>query len=162
MKAHEMSELFALMMLAWPNAPMFQNGKMEPTIRLWTLCLSEMDFTTGQAAVIRLCRTSKFPPSIAEMREAGEKIRKRIKGEADSVILSLRNETPFHSEKIRLRAEQAIELMGGEERLLTPIDENCSRYNVEDFRDAYRQVWREETRRTVQALYSPDAAELPE
>lgn len=78
MTRREMSELFLLMRLAWPNAPMFQPDKMKPTIILWAACLPDVDFLTGQAAVVRLCRECKFPPTIAEMREAAEGVRKEI------------------------------------------------------------------------------------
>ena len=78
MTRQEMTKLFALMMLAWPKAEMFQRDKMKPTIALWAACLPEVDFLTGQAATIRLCRECKFPPTIAEMREAAENVRKEI------------------------------------------------------------------------------------
>ena len=64
----EMSELFSVMMLAWPNAEMFKGGvaKLAPTIKLWTSCLPEIDFWTGQQALIKLCRVCKYPPTIAD------------------------------------------------------------------------------------------------
>ena len=66
----EMSELFSVMMLAWPNAEMFKGGvaKLAPTIKLWTSCLPEIDFWTGQQALIKLCRVCKYPPTIAEFK----------------------------------------------------------------------------------------------
>ena len=117
MKVYEMSELFALMMLAWPNAPMFQPKQMEATVRLWTVCLPNMEFLTGQAAVIQLCRTCKFPPSIAEMRETEEEIRKEIKSEIHNAVLSLRNGRLRLGKTRPDRIEKAIARIGGEERL---------------------------------------------
>lgn len=78
MTRQEMTKLFALMMLAWPKAEMFQRDKVKPTIALWAACLPEVDFLTGQAATVRLCRECKFPPTIAEMREAAENVRKDV------------------------------------------------------------------------------------
>lgn len=71
MTKKEMTEIFSVMLLAWPNAEMFKGGvaKLGPTIELWTDCLSDVDFWLGQQAVIRLCRECKFPPSIAEFKE---------------------------------------------------------------------------------------------
>lgn len=42
MTKKEMTELFGVMLLAWPNAEMFKGGvaKLGPTIELWTACLS--------------------------------------------------------------------------------------------------------------------------
>ncbi|MGN1117428.1 MAG: replicative helicase loader/inhibitor [Acutalibacteraceae bacterium] len=64
----EMSEIFAVWMLAYPNAEMFKGGieKLEPTIKLWTKCFKNLDFETAQRAAIHLCKTSAFPPTIAE------------------------------------------------------------------------------------------------
>lgn len=50
----EMSEIFAVMLLAYPNAEVFKGGiaKLGPTINLWVTCLPEIDFWTGQQAVV--------------------------------------------------------------------------------------------------------------
>ena len=156
MKVSEMSELFALMMLAWPNAPMFQPKRMEATVRLWTVCLPDMEFLTGQAAVIQLCRTCKFPPSIAEMRETEEEIREDIKREIRNAVLGLRNGRMCFGNTRRDRVEKAIARIGGEERLWIPINENESMFNIEDFKAAYLQLCREEMEQTVRALYPTD------
>ena len=65
----EMTEIFSIMMLAWPNHRMFDPGTLKQTVELWAACLSDIDFDLGRQAVIRLCRECKFPPSIAEFRE---------------------------------------------------------------------------------------------
>lgn len=51
----EMSEIFAVMLLAYPNAEVFKGGiaKLGPTINLWVTCLPEIDFWTGQQAVVK-------------------------------------------------------------------------------------------------------------
>ena len=70
MTNQEMTELFSVMLLAWPQAEMFKGGiaKLGPTIELWTACTRDIDFWTGQQAVVLLCKTSKFPPTIANKR----------------------------------------------------------------------------------------------
>ena len=42
----EMSEIFAVMLLAYPNAEVFKGGitKLGPTINLWVTCVPEIDF----------------------------------------------------------------------------------------------------------------------
>ena len=72
----EMSEIFAVMLLAYPNAEVFKGGiaRLGPTINLWVTCLPEIDFWTGQQAVVKLVRECKFPPTIAEFKEKAEKV----------------------------------------------------------------------------------------
>ena len=117
MTREEMSGIFALMLLAWPNAPMLRPENQEATISLWTLCLPEVDFLTGQMAMIELCRTCHYPPSIAQMREAAEKVKKRIhdKVHANYYILRFQAEhdgTPFHWEEIKeARRRKLLEKM---------------------------------------------------
>ena len=78
----EMTELFSVMLLAWPQAEMFKGGitKLGPTIELWTTCTRDIDFWTGQQAVVLLCKTSKFPPTIAEFRQQAEAVETKISG----------------------------------------------------------------------------------
>ena len=161
MTRKEMSEIFALMLLAWPNAPMLRPENMEATINLWTLCLPEVDSATGQMAMIQLCRTCHFPPSIAQMREAAEEVQKKLKEEINDAFLFIRHEH-YYGKANPDRIERTIAMMGGEEHLLIPIDEHTSRYNFEEFRDTYRQICQMETRQaigdvqSVQALYPHD------
>ena len=83
MTQKEMTEIFGIMLLAYPNAEAFKGGiqKLVPTIQLWCSCLPDVDFWTGQQAVIKLCRECKFPPTIAEFKEKAEDIRSEIIGE---------------------------------------------------------------------------------
>lgn len=153
MTREEMSQLFALIRLAWPNAPMLRPDKLKATISLWTLCLPEVDFLTGQMAMIQLCRTSHYPPSIAQMRETAESIQKGIEDEIHHAILAMRN--PYYrgfGPGNPNRAARAAALMGGEEGMLVPVDGDTSRYNIEGFRDAYLRVCQEETQQTILAL----------
>lgn len=88
----EMTEIFSVMLLAWPNAETFRGGisKLGPTIKLWAACTQEIDFWTGQQAVTRLVKTCKFPPSIAEFREQAEAVQAAIKGEARQLVDRIR------------------------------------------------------------------------
>lgn len=76
MTAKEMSEIFSILMLAFPSAEMFKGGveRLMPTIKLWAKALPEVDFWTGKQAVMQLCRTCRYPPTIAEFREQAEKV----------------------------------------------------------------------------------------
>ena len=95
----EVTEIFAVLMMAYPNAEMFKapdkdslKAKLAPTITLWTTCLRDIDFWAAQQAVIRVCQTCKFPPTIAEMREAAEAVLHEIKSEISNAYLMARSE----------------------------------------------------------------------
>ena len=85
MTKKEMSEIFAVLLLAYPNAETFKGGiqKLGPTISLWATCLQDVDFWTGQQAVVKLCRECKFPPTIAEFREKAEAVTSEVKERID-------------------------------------------------------------------------------
>jgi len=89
----EMTELFAVMLLAWPNAETFKGGiaKLAPTIKLWVSCTTDVDFWIGQQAVIRLCQKCKFPPTIAEFREQVDSVNKDIERLTNKVRQELRS-----------------------------------------------------------------------
>ncbi|MDE7054383.1 MAG: hypothetical protein K2O84_06150 [Oscillospiraceae bacterium] len=93
MTGKEMTELFAVMLLAWPNAETFKGGiaKLAPTINLWVSCTADVDFWTGQQAVIRLCQHCKFPPTIAEFREQVDNVNKDIKSITSQTFQEIRN-----------------------------------------------------------------------
>lgn len=80
----QMTELFAVMSLAWPQAEMFRGGleNLGPTITLWAKCTADVDFRIGQIAVFQLCQSSKFPPTIAEFRQVVEKTVQELEKQA--------------------------------------------------------------------------------
>lgn len=146
MTKKEMTEIFSVMMLAWPNAEMFRGGiaKLAPTIELWAVCLTDVDFWTAQQAVVKLCRECKFPPAIAEFKEKATDVTEGIEasirnsfqmirsgeglyGSLDAFCSSLPEDNP---------TKKAIEIMGGVEALVI-TDGNCSRWNVDGFKRAY-------------------------
>ncbi len=124
----EMSELFSVMMLAWPNAEMFKGGtaKLAPTIKLWTSCLPEIDFWTGQQVLIKLCRVCKFPPTIAEFKEQADVFDKEIKSAIDRIQNDIRNAEFFHGSLETWYAElpdgcttkMVVARMGGPQELI--------------------------------------------
>ena len=94
----EMTEIFAVLMLAYPNAEMFKApnrqalmDKLAPTITLWATCLADVDFWTGQQAAVRVCNACKFPPTIAEFREQAEAVTRDMRAEIDSAYLTARS-----------------------------------------------------------------------
>lgn len=127
MTRKEMSEIFAALLLAYPHAEVFKGGiqKLGPTINLWTACLSEIDFWTGQQAVIKLCRVCKFPPTIAEFREQADNVKSEVQQRVNSAWTLLRfdleDKSPsevYAALDERSQTKLAIAAMGGPEKLI--------------------------------------------
>lgn len=64
MKASETAKLLAVISAAYPN---FQAD--ESRAKVWAQMLADVDYRVADIAVWRHIATSKFPPSIAEIRE---------------------------------------------------------------------------------------------
>ncbi len=153
MTRKEMTEIFTVMSLAWPNAEMFKGGveRLGPTITLWTSCLPDVDFWTAKQAVVKLCRECKFPPTIAEMKEAAEAVHKDIEafvrhsferlktgellcGSLAKYVSDLPGDCPL---KIVIKA------MGGTDALVERWD-GGARWNYEGFKNTYTALIRKD------------------
>ena len=159
MTLKEMTELFSVMLLAWPGAETFKGGvaKLGPTIELWTACTKDTDFWTGQQAVVLLCKSSKFPPTIAEFRQQAEVVEQKTRDciLADwsglrRCVLSRRKCGSIDPAAVRRwyeslppgLAKSAVDTMGGPGRLLIG-DGNGLDFG--GFSRAYRAVMRSKT-----------------
>lgn len=149
----EMTEIFAVLMLAYPNAEMFKaqsqqalKEKLAPTITLWTTCLRDMDYWTAQRAVVKVCQTCKFPPTIAEMREAAEKVQHEIASEIQHAYLMARNEVHLRGgdlaeayKALPTRSQKVIDAMGGMDKFLP---EGAGMFNMSGFEQTYERLLR--------------------
>lgn len=167
MTRKEMTEVFSVMLLAWPNAEMFKGGvqKLGPTIELWAACLSDVDFWTAQQAVIRLCRTCKFPPSIAEFKEqadaVGQDVLSRINLAWNEIKFSrLLDKSPaewYARLPLDSPIKAVVDALGGMENFATSGEEG---WNYYEFRDMYEKLIRRETPGAVAQLTSGRKKEL--
>ena len=152
-----MTEIFAVLMLAYPNAEMFRASskqelteKLAPTITLWATCLRDLDFWMAQKAVVRLCRTCKFPPTIAEMQEAAEAVRRDTAEEIRGAYLTARNAVQLGLEMggtleevykdLLPRSMKVIDAMGGMERFAPP---DAAMFNMDGFEQTYERLLRQ-------------------
>ena len=156
MTGKEMTELFAIMLLAWPNAETFKGGipKLAPTIKLWVSCTADVDFWTGQQAVVRLCQHCKFPPTIAEFLEQVDNVNKDIKHLTDQAFQEIRNANTMCDSLTAFYAElppgdftrAVIDAVGGVDALSRTWTDNsgkeCSMWNLREIKDACRIVIR--------------------
>ena len=151
----EMTEIFAVLMIAYPNAEMFKapdqqalKEKLAPTITLWTTCLRDMDFWTAQKAVVRVCRTCKFPPTIAEMREAADAVTQSVQGEISNALLMACQMVRFRREdeslesvykELPARTRRTIDAMGGMEAFAPP---DSPMFSAREFKRTYERLLR--------------------
>lgn len=154
MTKQEMTEIFSVMLLAWPNAEMFKGGiqKLGPTIELWAACTSDIDFWTAQQAVIKLCKECKFPPSIAEFRERVEKVNAEISSRISSAwqqirtegMLGYTNQEIYDSFTPDSLPRRAIDMIGGPNALTIPVSNGMECWNHEAWEQAYRSLLRQQ------------------
>nr|DAH43237.1 MAG TPA: Loader and inhibitor of phage G40P [Caudoviricetes sp.] len=154
MTKKEMTEIFAVMQLAYPRAEMFKGGvgTLKPTIELWVACLPDVDFWTGQQAIRRVCRESKFPPTIAEFRAAAEDVHRDIECTIRRYINDIRTadaiegiEAYYTSLPEGSPIKATIDRMGGTPTLYTTYTHNgrqCSKWNWPEFAAAYKNLIR--------------------
>lgn len=152
----EVTEIFAVLMMAYPNAEMFKapdkdslKAKLAPTITLWTTCLRDIDFWAAQQAVIRVCQTCKFPPTIAEMREAAETVLHEVRSEIEGAYMMARNAIIIERasgrtaqdalQHMSLRTQKVIEAMGGIDAFMPP---DKKYFEMERFEQTYETMLR--------------------
>lgn len=149
----EMTEIFSAMLLAWPNAEMFKGGisQLEPTIKFWAVCTAPMDYWTGQQAIIRLCRTHKFPPTIAEFREQAEAVSKDVRALISRTIQEIRGAELMYGTLPAFYAalpqgnftKAVIDAIGGPDALVLTFNRDgktTSMWNIHGIENACRTV----------------------
>lgn len=147
MTKKEIIELFGIMRTAWPNAEPFRSGDMkalEPTVLLWANAAADMDFRIGQMALLELVKTSRFPPTVAEFREAAERVRKKLEAEADQQIEFLRLvqrcgslETYYSALSVTSPTKRTINAIGGLEQFQTREPDGTVSVDWWKLREAY-------------------------
>lgn len=136
----EMTELFSAMILAWPNADMFKGGvqNLASTIKLWATCTADVDFWVGQQTVLRLCKTCKYPPAIAEFRAQAETVRKDIQRLTDDALQEIRSaeymygslEEFYKSLPVGNFTRAVIDTMGGPDALTSSFTDSSGQVQV--------------------------------
>ena len=67
-------EVCALVALASSSYPSMQTRDPRPIVEAWALMLSDLDAVVAKAAIIKVCRESKFFPSVAQIVVASNEI----------------------------------------------------------------------------------------
>lgn len=150
MTKKEMTEIFSVMMLAWPGHKMFEKATLQATIELWTACLADVDFWLAQQAVYRLCRECKFPPSIADFKEKADNADHDVKAEIDNAFYHLKMIDDLYGEdklyeKLDDRTRSVVDAMGGVQSLTITSEHNGKTeymWNLEGFKRTYESMIR--------------------
>lgn len=67
-------EIINLLAIATANFPTMQERDMKPTAILWEKSLSDIPYEIAEKAILKVLSTSRFFPTIAEIREASVQI----------------------------------------------------------------------------------------
>lgn len=78
MNKQETAKLLAYIAIAYPNGKVEPN---EPTVNLWSQFTAEMPYSAAKAAVDSMIATLKFPPTIADIREAVARAQSEARGD---------------------------------------------------------------------------------
>ena len=150
MTNREMTELFSLMLLAWPNAELFRGGigKLGPTIKLWTASTANVDFWTGGQAVYRLIRTNKFPPSISEFLDRANEVDLEVRHISEQTVQEIRNvcslgrslDDYYRSLCRGSFMKAVIDSLGGVGKLSIPLANGQAMWNLSGIEAACRKV----------------------
>jgi len=131
----EMSEIFSVLLMAYPNAECFKGGKEKllPTIKLWTSSCSDIDFWTAQKAVNQMISSNKFFPAISEFKDAAKAITDEIELRSECLYLQIRNAYDLFPPKTaysRLSPDgkRVVDAMGGLQGITT-TDGKAYRYS---------------------------------
>lgn len=128
-------------------------------------CLSDVDFWTGQQAVIRLCRACKFPPSIAEFKEQADAVGVDVQSRIDrawndvkwSRLLEESPEEWYQRLPPGSDIKAVVNALGGPGGL---VSKDGKRWNYYEFRDVYEKLIRKEVPGAVAQLTSGKKKEL--
>lgn len=78
MNKSETTKLLAYIAVAYPNGKVEPN---EPTVNLWAQFTADLPYNAAKLAVDSMIATLKFPPSIADIREAVARAQSEARGD---------------------------------------------------------------------------------
>jgi hypothetical protein len=141
-------EIINLLGIATANFPNLQQKEMKPTAVLWEKSLADIPYEIAEKAVIKVLSTSKFFPTLAEIREATAQItqpRTIDAIEAWGLILQAIRKYGYYSEGDAMRSlpEDVAQMV----KHFT-WRELCLSENPETIRAQFRMAWETKSKRT--------------
>lgn len=137
MTRKEVTEIFSIIMVAWPNSKIFSDEqKLKPAVETWAACTKDIDFWTAKKTIISLCQNNKYPPSINEFRERAAEINAKLAEDAKTLLDMIRIGFNLYGNEALDKIPAAHRVIAGmEEPLLTD-----DRWNVDGFVQSYTDL----------------------
>lgn len=142
------TEIINLLGIATANFPNLQQKEMKPTAVLWEKALADIPYEVAEKAIIKVLATSKFFPTIAEIREATAQItqpRTIDAMEAWGLIIEAIRKFGY------TRQKEAMEFLPsdvGEMVKRFTWWELCMSENPDTLRAQFRMAWETQSKRT--------------
>ncbi|MEH7355099.1 replicative helicase loader/inhibitor [Neobacillus drentensis] len=153
-------EIINLLGIATANFPNLQQKEMKPTAILWEKALADIPYEVAEKAVIKVLSTSKFFPTIAEIRDATAQItqpRTLDAIEAWGMIVQAIRKYGYYNQGAALQSlpEDVAEMV----KRFT-WRELCLSENVETLRAQFRMAWETQSKRTNELKALPTEIRL--
>lgn len=154
------TEIINLLGIATANFPNLQQKEMKPTAILWEKALADIPYEVAEKAVIKVLSTSKFFPTISEIREATAQItqpRTIDAMEAWGLILQAIRKFGYYNEGNAMRSlpEDVAEMA----KRFT-WRELCLNENPDTVRAQFRMAWETQSKRTNELKSLPPDIKL--
>jgi len=153
-------EIINLLGIATANFPTLQQKEMKPTAILWEKSLADMSYDVAEKALIKVLSTSKFFPTIAEIREAAAQItqpRTLDAMEAWGLIVQAIRKYGMYRQK------EGLESLPEEVRNMAnrfTWRELCLNENPDTMRAQFRMAWETQSKRTNELKAIPQEIRL--
>jgi hypothetical protein len=147
MKKMNRKEIINLLGIAAANFPHIQTKELKPTAVLWEKALSDITYDVAEKALLKVLSTSKFFPTIAEIREAATQLTQPQQldaMEAWGLVVNAIRRYGFYREKEALDSlpEEIADLV----KQFT-WRELCLNENPDTIRAQFRMAWETRTKR---------------
>lgn len=140
-------QIITLLGIATANFPNMQTKDMQPTAVLWEKVLNDMDYPTAEKALIKVLSTSRFFPTVADIREAATQITKpRLIDAMEAWNLIVQAIRKFGM----YRQKEGLESLPDDVRAMAnrfTWRELCLNENPDTLRAQFRMAWETQSKR---------------
>jgi len=148
-------EIINLLGIATANFPNLQQKDMTPTAVLWEKALSDIPYNVAEKAVIKVLSTSKFFPTVADVREAATQLtqpRTLDAIEAWGLVVDAIRKYGYYRQK-----EAMVSLPDDVGAMVKRFTwrELCLNENPDTLRAQFRMAWETQSKRTQELKSLP-------
>jgi hypothetical protein len=140
-------EIINLLAIATANFPNLQTKDMQPTAVLWEKALKDLEYPTAEKALVKVLSTSKFFPTVADVREAAAQITNpRVMDAMEAWGLIIKAIRKFGM----YRQKEGLESLPADVRAMAERftwRELCLNENPDTLRAQFRMAWETQSKR---------------